>query len=167
MNLADSQRDSTINPNWGQILTDGGALGKATRQPGAWPLIQGLQTIEKTAHDHATADAPKKTDTTTTTPDKKAADEKAQFTGWYYPVPKGTPITSGFGPRGEGGKHDGEDFGANTGTPFYAAAGGVVKVIVIDVREGGWCQKALAPLGMDVSQVADPMPKRGTYYVGY
>lgn len=159
MNLADAQRDSNINSNWGQILTDNGPLGKATRQPGAWPLIDGLQKIEKIAHDRATADTQKKADPATSTPEKKATDENSQFNGWTYPVPKGTPITSGFGARGEGGKHDGEDFGANTGTPFYAAAGGVAKVIVVDVRVGSWCNAALEPLGMNVSQVADPIQK--------
>lgn len=154
MNLADDKRNSTKNPNWGQILTDNGPLGKANQKPGAWVQIEGLIKINKMAHDHTAADTPKTADAAPESP-----DTKEQFTGWTYPVPKGTPITSGFGPRGEGGKHDGEDFGAVTGTPFYAAAGGVAKVIVVDVRQGGWCQAALAPLGMNVSQVADPIQK--------
>ena len=45
MNLADDKRNSEINPEWKQILSDGGSMQKANQEPGAWPLIEGLVKI--------------------------------------------------------------------------------------------------------------------------
>ncbi len=42
MNLADDQRNSKINPNWKQILSDGGSLGAANQQPGAFVVYASL-----------------------------------------------------------------------------------------------------------------------------
>jgi hypothetical protein len=55
MNMADDRRNSDLNSNWGQILHDNGALGKANRQPGAWPLIEGLRKINTIARDQMAA----------------------------------------------------------------------------------------------------------------
>ena len=43
MNLADEKRDSSKNPNWKQITTDGGAMDKpANRRPGAFVVYASL-----------------------------------------------------------------------------------------------------------------------------
>lgn len=46
MNLADAQRDSKTNPNWRQYLSDGGNIGPANRQPGAFVLFAELRGID-------------------------------------------------------------------------------------------------------------------------
>ncbi len=74
MNLADDKRNSAINPNWGQILTDGGKLGKANQAPGAWVLFDGLVKISST-YDQRFAAAQK---TAADVAAQKAADEAAQ-----------------------------------------------------------------------------------------
>ena len=74
MNLADDKRNSAINPNWGQILTDGGKLGKANQAPGAWVLFDGLVKISST-YDQRFAAAKKAADAAAA---QKAADAAAE-----------------------------------------------------------------------------------------
>lgn len=42
MNLADEKRDSSKNPNWKQILTDGGSMQQANQQPGAFIIYAAI-----------------------------------------------------------------------------------------------------------------------------
>lgn len=163
MNLADDKRNNLKNPQWGQILTDGGPLGKANQAPGAWPLIEGLVKINKISHDRATevqlaADAKKAAEAQAAAAAVAAEKKAKEFTGWKAPVPEGSKISSPFGPRG-GGKHDGEDYSVPTGTPFFAAVGGKVKVLSYDVSDAQFCKSALANIGVPMSVIKDPIQK--------
>ncbi|MFI5212560.1 MAG: M23 family metallopeptidase, partial [Candidatus Saccharimonadales bacterium] len=171
MNMADDKRNSLKNPQWGQILTDGGALGKANQAPGAWPLIEGLVKITNEAHDHAVqqtttaAEAAKKAAADAAAAGaaaaEKAKNQEAAFTGWKFPVPQGSKVSSPYGQRGPQSFHDGEDFAVPVGTPFYASAAGEVKVTVTgDVRTQQWCINALAGIGQTVAVVKDPIQKQ-------
>jgi murein DD-endopeptidase MepM/ murein hydrolase activator NlpD len=174
MNLADDRRNSNLNPGWGQILTDNGPLGRANHAPGAWPLIEGLQKINKIARDQmaakqaaeaaAAAQAAQAAAAAAAEADKRAKtasshNEIEPFTGWGRAINDNAPMTSPFGPRGNGGLHTGEDYGLTAGAPFLAAIGGEVKVVVVDIRHDPVCLAALANIGFPVSQVKDPIQK--------
>jgi murein DD-endopeptidase MepM/ murein hydrolase activator NlpD len=168
MNLADDARNSNKNPNWGQILTDNGPLGKANQAPGAWVLIEGLTRIEQKAHDQAVAkqqaeaqefEAKKAAERKAAEDAEKAKNKLGVFDGWHNPIPGNAAVTSKFGPRGQGVLHTGEDFGVKTGTPFLAAAGGVVKVFEYDVSNAAFCKAALAGLGVSMDAIKDPIQK--------
>lgn len=58
MNRADDARKSELNPAWGQILTDGGPLGKANKEPGAWLMFQALMKMTVSAPIPAPTSAP-------------------------------------------------------------------------------------------------------------
>jgi murein DD-endopeptidase MepM/ murein hydrolase activator NlpD len=162
MNLADDKRNSNKNSGWGQILTDNGPLGKANQAPGAWILIEGLTHIEQKAHDQAVA---KQQAEAQAFEAKRAADAEAAknklgvFDGWHNPIPGNAAVTSKFGPRGQGVLHTGEDFGVSTGTPFLAAAGGVVKVLTYDVSHAAFCKAALEGVGSSMAAIKDPIQK--------
>lgn len=173
MNLADEKRNNKTNPNWKQILTDNGPMGNANQAPGAWLLIEGLVHVEKKAHEQAVA----KQEVERKAAEERAAEEEKQknqrtitevepFTAWHNPVPAGVPLTSAYGIRGYDAAgnpimHTGIDYGAGMGTPFYAAAGGVVSVTVSgDVRSQAWCQAAIGGLeGHSMAEVTDPYQK--------
>lgn len=155
MNLADDRRDSSKNPNWGQILTDGGSLGKANHEPGAWPLVDGLRKIDTEARAQA-ADAAKKQ------PETQVAAAKPEKTNetvnWEVPVK--AAVSSPFGGRGEGGVHQGIDYATETGTQLTAAIGGKVTVVVMpDVRTQPFCINALNAIGASVDSIKDPQQK--------
>jgi|GEM_PF-4923158 len=127
-----------------------------------------LHTLEKAQSDAISAQK---------AAEQKAAEEEKQknqqtitevepFTAWHNPVPAGVPLTSAYGIRGYDAAgnpimHTGIDYGAGMGTPFYAAAGGVVSVTVSgDVRSQAWCQAAIGGLeGHSMAEVTDPYQK--------
>lgn len=171
MNLADDQRNSAINPNWGQILTDNGPLGVANQAPGAWPLIEGLVHINKVAHDKlAAAEAER------LAAEKKAAEEAARIAEEeaqrianekaaepapfsVRPIQEGLQINSGFGPRGDGGMHTGIDYPADVGLPFIATVSGKVSVHTYDASVMPFCINTIESLGYDMSVIKDPLQK--------
>jgi murein DD-endopeptidase MepM/ murein hydrolase activator NlpD len=171
MNLADDKRNNLKNPSWGQILRDNDKnLGPANQVPGAWVLIEGMMHIEKKAHDQAVAKqeaeaqafAAQKAAEAKAAADAEAA-KKAQtvgngevepFNGWHRPVPANSAVS----PQYPG--HKGIDFAVKSGTPFYAAAGGVAKVIIYDdVRDDEFCIAAFDKLGRKTSEIKDPVQK--------
>lgn len=154
MNLADDRRNSAKNPAWGQILTDGGPLGKANHEVGAWPLIEGLVHINTVARAQTPAAAQKPAETVA----DKAPEHTNDAAIWERPTD--AAVSSPFGGRGEGGVHHGIDYATPTGTQLKAAIGGKVTVVVMpDVRTQPFCLDALNSIGASVADIKDPQQK--------
>ena len=177
MNMMDDQRNSNINPNWGQILTDNGPLGKANQAPGAWPLIEGLVHINKVAHEHLAAEEAERV-----VAERKAAEEEAarvtakqeatrvateQAKAEVEPEPapfsvqpiEGLGVNSDFGPRGNGGFHAGIDYPAGIGEVFIATVSGQVSIHETNVENTQWCADALNSFGLGWEVLSDPIGK--------
>ena len=156
MNLADDRRDSTKNPAWGQILTDGGPLGKANHEPGAWLLVDGLVRIDAKARAQVSND--KKQEQPAQVATEKNPEQANSGVTWELPTT--AAVSSPFGGRGEGGVHRGIDYATPTGTPLVAAIGGKVTVVVTaDVRTQPFCTSALDSIGASVNDIKDPQQK--------
>ena len=155
MNLADDERNNAINPEWKQILTDGGSLGPANQAPGAWLLIEGLMTLTGENEGAALPVVPEEAPAPAP-PESETEPEIEPFS--IAPV-DGYEPNSHFGPRGDGGMHYGIDYPAPAGTPFKATTGGKVTVLTYDASENQFCIDTLASLGHGPEVMTDPIQK--------
>jgi murein DD-endopeptidase MepM/ murein hydrolase activator NlpD len=76
-----------------------------------------------------------------------------EFTGWHHPVPVGSRESKQYA------GHKGVDYAVPSGTPFYAAVGGTVKVLEYNVKDEQFCKDAFNNIGASMDVIKDPIQK--------
>jgi flagellum-specific peptidoglycan hydrolase FlgJ len=109
------------------------------------------QAAEAKKAEEAKAAAPAAANNAVTASQRETRVE--DFTGWHHPVPVSSPES----PQYAG--HRGIDYAVPAGTPFYAAVGGVVKVLEYNVKDEQFCKDAFNNIGASMDLIKDPIQK--------